>query len=387
MIYLDNNATTAIDPRVAEVMHHVACSGPLNPSSQHAAGRRARRLLDDAVVQIGRLLGAAVDRPGGERLIITSGGTEANQLALHGLGPGGCPWIISTIEHPSLLQSARAAQAAGRTVHWLPVDRRGIVSIAALDAILSRAAGDAPVVAIMAANNETGVLQPVQQAAERCRSAGALLHVDATQWAGKLPLDFRQLGADAVALAAHKFHGPVGVGGLLLRAGLEIRPLWAGGAQQLGSRPGTEPVALAAGMAEALRIAVESMQHDRDRIERLRNALERGLCEACGPVVIHGGDAPRLPGTSSIAFPGADRQSLLMTLDLAGVACSTGSACASGSSQPSHVLQAMGAAASEIASSLRLGLSRFSTSEEIDSAIGIISRAYANLTRNEAVEK
>jgi cysteine desulfurase len=231
----------------------------------------------------------------------------------------------------------------------------------------------------MAANNETGVLQPVAEAASLCHAAGVPLHVDATQWIGKLPFAFDETAIDAITFAPHKFHGPTGIGGLLLAPTVSFRPAWQGGGQQLGDRPGTEAVALAVGAAAALRLADSA--EAALRIAQLRDRFETALQQALPELVIHGQAARRLPGTSCIGFPGTNRQSMLMALDFAGIACSSGSACASGSSQASYVLQAMGVSDALVDASLRFGLSRFSTETEIDRATAVIVNAYIDLRK------
>lgn len=386
MIYLDNNATTAIRAEVLGEMERVWSLGPLNASSQHAAGRRARRELDQAARRIGFQLGADVAAPGGPQLIFTSGGTEANHLAFFGLAPRPAPRIVSAIEHPSIWQPARDRQAEGGAVAWLPVDRNGVVILDALDRMLEEQAAGA-VVCVMAANNETGVRQPLPDVAQRCRSAGARLHIDATQWIGKLPFDFSRLGASSVAFAAHKFHGPIGIGGLLVAPGVKIEAQLRGGAQQLGLRAGTEAVALAAGMALAIELAVADAADVAHRLASLRDSFEAELKRRIEDLQVHGEAAPRLPGTSCLGFPGIDRQSMLMKLDLAGIACSSGSACASGSSEPSYVLEAMGVGRRWLDGSLRFGMSRFSTESEIDQAIERISKSFLGLQQTGGVDK
>jgi len=311
-------------------------------------------------------------------LILTSGGTEANNLALRGLGDRRAPLIVSQIEHASVREVALAAAAAGRPVHALPVDAKGVVSLEALE---TRLAGSPPptLVSLMAANNETGVLQPIAEAASLCHAADVPLHVDATQWIGKLPFAFDETAIDAITFAPHKFHGPTGIGGLLLAPRVPFQPAWQGGGQQLGDRPGTEAVALAVGAAAALRLADPTAAAP--PVARLRDRFETTLQQALPEVVIHGQAAPRLPGTSCLGFPGTNRQSMLMTLDFAGIACSSGSACASGSSQPSYVLQAMGVPDPLVEASLRFGLSRFSTETEIDQATAVIVKAYKDLRK------
>ncbi len=386
MIYLDNNATTASDPRVVEAIADVMRRGPLNPSSQHRLGRDARRRLDDAVDSIGRDLNTTFGIPGGPSLVITSGGTESNNLAITGIGPPNAPLVVSRIEHASVVEPARAAEASGREVRWVPVDRNGVVDLDALASQLTHNGRLAGLVSLMSANNETGVRQPIEHAAEICRDAKVPLHVDATQSIGKVPVDLGRWGASAVTFTPHKCHGPLGVGGLWLAAGVAPKAILRGGEQQLEIRPGTEPLALVVGMAESLRLAVTELDESANRMRRLRDRLEHGLLERHPEIVVHGHQAERIPSTTCLALPGIDRQSMLMSLDLAGVACSTGSACSSGSNPPSHVLMAMGVPREQLDSSLRFGVSKFSTDDEIERAIDLISRVYRKLGSAEKVE-
>ncbi|MFG0261786.1 MAG: cysteine desulfurase family protein, partial [Novipirellula sp. JB048] len=262
----------------------------------------------------------------------------------------------------------------------------------------------AGLVALMSANNETGVMQPIDQAARLCREQGVLLHVDATQSIGKVPLSLSQLGAAAVTFSAHKFHGPPGIGALWLDEAVALRPLLHGGEQQLESRPGTEPVALICGLARALQLATTELSEVQPRLRSLRDRLEQGLRSRHPELVVHGCSSsatppsdpgqpalgqpspPRLPNTSCLSFPGADRQSMLMALDFAGIALSSGSACSSGSSPPSHVLLAMGKSSTLVQSALRLGVSKFSTVSEIDHAIERISVCDNRLCKKNSVE-
>jgi len=397
VIYLDNNATTAIDPRVIQVIAEVYAKGPANASSQHAVGRAAAAELEDAREMIAAALGTDVSRPGGPRLIITSGGTESNHLALTGIvdpdrDNGAGPIVLSRLEHPSVLATAEALHAAtGRPLRWLDVDRSGVVSLDSLADLISGkgardGAGKAGLVSLMSANNETGVIQPVEMASQICRAANVPLHVDATQSVGKIPIELDTWGCSAVTFTAHKLHGPVGVGGLWLAPGVQVRPVMHGGQQQLMARPGTEPVALLAGMATAVRLATDQLDTHAEHMRRLRDRLEQALLGRFPALVIHGYDQPRLPNTTFISFVGANRQSMLMALDLAGVAGSSGSACSSGSSPPSHVLVAMGCHRQEVDSALRFGVSRFSKLEEIELAIDRISLAYNRLSKTEPVE-
>lgn len=388
MIYLDNNATTSLDPDVARLLYRQALEGPQNPSSQHQLGRAARRALDNAIISMGTLLGTDIQSIQGTRCILTSGGTEANNLAIRGILPPSAPRFLSRIEHPSVLRLGESMSLNGTRVYWLPVDRSCVLDLQACEQIFSTVFKEegapfsgAPrgLVSVMFANNETGVIQPLEKLIPIARSHGLLIHTDATQAVGKIPVDFDTLGLDAFSFAAHKFHGPHGVGGLLLRSGLKADPILFGGSQQLDTRPGTEPVSLVVAMAEALRLASNQMLDTMSRTAFLRDRLERRVVESIPNAIVHGGSANRLPNTSCISFPGIDRQMFLIRLDRRGLACSTGSACSSGSSEPSHVLTAMGCEQKDIDSALRFSLSRFSTLAEIDQAVDLIVSCYNKL--------
>lgn len=358
-------------------------------------------LLDDACVEIAQLLGADIRTTGGDQLLLTSGGTESNHWALNELVDHKLPRWISTIEHPSILTPAKRLAAEGATVHFVPVDSQGQVQCDDLEESIRNTSATYSetstaqhsqqtyrgLVSVMAANNETGVLQDLPKIAEICQRSDLLLHTDATQWIGKLPFELRSLGVDAVTFAAHKFHGPCGVGGLLLRAGVKIQPYFIGGQQQLGLRAGTEPVALVVGMAKALSLAVNQLSDTTGHLNQLRETFERRLLGELPDCVIHSVGASRLPGTTCIAFPEIDRQTLLLLLDRAGIACSTGSACSSGSSEPSHVLTAMGVQQSLVESSLRFGFSKFSTESDLSHAIDRIVNCVNKLRNRSVVEK
>lgn len=373
-IYLDHNATTPTRPEVIEAMMAVWREGLANPASQHQPGQKARRLLEHAREEVGTLLGADLSGSQPDRVIFTSGGTEANNLALVGIAlarTGGRPGriIVSSIEHASILEPAQHLLDLGWRVDTISVTTEGVVR---LDHLAELLRAEAAVVSLMLGNHETGVLQPVAEAARLCRAAGVPLHTDAVQAVGKVPVHFRDLGVDAMTVAAHKFQGPLGIGALVLRQGTPLQPLLFGGHQQQGFRPGTEPVALAVGMATALRLAqIELTEHSR-RLTALRQRFEQGLAEGYPELVIHGRNACRLPQTSSIAFAGLDGQVLLMALDMAGVACSVGSACSSGSTELSPTLLAMGLPKALVASTLRFSLGATTTPEEIEEAIARI---------------
>ena len=378
-IYLDNNATTRIDPRVAASMSQLIAPEQLhalgyNPASQHQEGRTARRWVEESRDAILSLLGGRTAGMDSDRLIWTSGGTEANNLALFGLMshyPGAL--IVSAIEHPSVLEAAKViASRQPQTVRILPVDPAGTICLNTLEKWLKQGAETGQpisLVSLMLANNETGVIQPIASAIAIAHRYGALVHCDAVQAVGKVPVSFSQLDVDALTLTAHKIHGPIGIGALLMRGSIQIDPQLFGGFQQLGLRPGTESPLLTAAFHRALSLMIEQQEAASLRMALLRNRLEEGLLGQLPDVVIHGQRSPRLPHTSSIGFPGCDRQALQMALDMVGVACSTGSACASGSSQPSHVLAAMQVTDDLLQSSIRLSLSRMTTEIEIDQAI------------------
>ncbi|MGB6043088.1 MAG: cysteine desulfurase family protein [Pirellulales bacterium] len=378
-IYLDHNATTPLDLRVAEAMWACASQHVANPASQHSQGQAARRALEDARHQIALHLGAGIEGNNADQLIFTSGATEANNLALRGLAgqpPGRI--IISSIEHPSVAGTAEYLQKIGFDLVRLPVDANGVVQPDALDDLLTP---DTRLVSVMLGNNETGVLQPVQELARRCSSTGVRLHTDAVQVAAKLPVDVHQLGVAALTLTAHKFHGPPGIGALVLSHGTKIAPLMFGGFQQGGLRPGTESVVLATGMLVAMDLWEAERQSRIARIGQLRDRLEQLLLDQIPEAVVHGSQVVRLPHTSCLSFPGLDRQALLMALDIEGVACSTGSACASGSSEPSPVLLAMGCDEALVESALRFSLGASTTAEMVDEAARRILLVLSSLRR------
>ena len=375
-IYLDHNATTPVLPDVAAAMAECDAQGYANPASAHRAGRRARQILEDAREGIGEMLGCRFVGERADRLIFTSGGTEANNLAILGIAGGESARgtvIISAIEHPSITGPATHLPRRGWGIGTLGVSRQGSVVADALSKLLREAAtGRIPpvrLVSVMLGNNETGVVQPVAELAAISREAGVPMHTDAVQAVGKQPVNVRQLDVSALSVAAHKFHGPRGIGALLLRHDATLQPRLHGGFQQGGLRPGTESVTLAVGMFAALR-SWHANQSERIRhLQTLRDRFEHSLLAARPTAVVNGADAERLPQTSNVAFPGFDRQALFLALDMAGVACSTGSACASGSSDPSPTLIAMGCDDAIVRSALRFSFGVENTLSEIDEAV------------------
>lgn len=370
-IYLDHNATTPTRPEVIEAMMAVLREGLANPASQHQPGQKARHRLEQARQEVGSLLGAELNGSHPDRVIFTSGGTEANNLALLGIArarAGGRPGrvIVSSIEHASILEPAQHLLDLGWRVDTISANSEGVIR---LDHLAELLRNEVAVVSLMLGNHETGVIQPVAEAARLCHAAGVPLHTDAVQAVGKIPVSFRELGVDAMSVAAHKFQGPLGIGALVVRGQTPLQPLLFGGHQQQGLRPGTESVALAVGMATALRLAQADQPDHCRRLTALRHRFEQGLAEGYRGLVVHGQNAPRLPQTSSVAFSGLDGQVLLMALDMAGVACSVGSACSSGSTELSPTLLAMGLPRALVASTLRFSLGATSTAEEIEEAI------------------
>jgi len=377
MINLDHNATTAIHPEVVQAMADCYLAGYGNAASSHQHGRRARQVLEDAREGIGRLVGADMLGLQADRVILTSGGTEANNLALCGLvgtQPGRV--IISAVEHPSVVGPAEQLAQRGFDVCRVRVDSSGVIDQAHFDSLLTPATR---LVSVMLANNETGVLQPIEALAGRCRAAGVPFHTDAVQGVGKIRVHFRQLQVTALTLTGHKFHGPRGIGALVIRRSAQLAPILFGGFQQSGLRPGTEPVELAVGLHHALQVWQRDAETRTARMAALRDRFEQLLRDAGVGVVVNSVGAPRLPHTSNVAFPGLNCQAVHMALDMMGVSCSIGSACASGSTEPSAVLQAMQLPADIVDSSLRFSLGAFTTRQDIDTAAARIIQAVRRL--------
>lgn len=377
-LYFDNNATTRIDPTVAQLIFDLQMEGLANPASQHRAGRWALRRLEQAKSQLLDAIAAPNTGMNSAQVVLTSGGTEANNLAIRGYAtqrPGLV--IVAGTEHSSLLDPAR--DLGPTRCRMLPVDRCGRCDLQTLEDWIKADAAAISLVSVMLGNNETGVIQDLQTICVLCRKYGIPVHSDAVQAVGKIDVDMRSLGLSALTITAHKLHGPVGIGALVLLHGEQIAPLMLGGGQQLGLRPGTEPVAPAVALAAAVelgRLAVAQGAYS--RLAALRDRFETALMEL-GEVEVVAAAADRLPHVANVAFVGLDRQALQMALDFAGVACSTGSACASGSSRPSHVLTTMDLSDAAIAGSLRFSFSRFTTSQEVDTGIELISKVVRKL--------
>ena len=372
-IYLDNNSTTSPLPEVIEVVARVMqdCYG--NPGSSHLAGRKARQILEDSREASAITVGALP-----EELIFTSGGTEANNAAVHGLTYGLSGTIaLSPGEHPSILEVCRAPAMRRWKLYKFPVDVHGQLSSLEMPI-------DTRLTAVILAHNETGVIQDLDGLSINSRAKAIPVHLDGVQAVGKIPVNFHELGSTTLSFGAHKFHGPRGVGGLLVREGTRLMPLMRGGHQELERRPGTEAVALVAGMAKALQLWQTTASEQSAKTAILRDRLQQALLESCDPAVVNGFGVRRLPNTLNISFPDVDGEALMIALDLEGVCCSRGTTCASGSAEPAPILVAMGLASDLYRSAVRFSLSRLNTEAEIDEAARRISFLVARLRNSES---
>ena len=367
-IYFDHNATTPLDPRVLEAMQPYLTSAWGNASSLHRYGRIARDAVEAARAQVAALVGAQ-----SSQLIWTSGGTEADNLALQGLTDGVKPTraLYGVTEHPAVLETCEALRGRGWQVETIAMDAQGLVDGAAFDEQLARA--PFRIAALMAANNETGVIQDLASAAERVHRHGGLLLVDAVQAAGKIPLDFAACGADLLSLSSHKIYGPKGIGALVRKADIDLKPLQHGGGQEHGLRGGTENVAAIVGFGAAAELAMHEREERAARLQGLRDRLESGLRLMAG-VVIFGGQAPRLPNTLQFGLPRWEGEALLMALDRKGIAVSSGSACSSGKGEPSHVLLGMGWPREVAYRAVRVSLGKDNTEAEIDRFLEVLTQ-------------
>lgn len=377
LIYLDNNSTTPVLPAVLDAMRPYLTDFYGNPASAHLAGRRARQALEDARERTAAIMGAYSDE-----VIFTSGGTEANNLALFGLAEKvdqpPAHIITSSIEHPSIAEPIRELEKHGFSIDRLPVNREGVVRTEVLPTLLRN---ESRLVTVMLANNEVGSIQPISTMVHMLngRAGRPAFHCDAVQAAGRIQVHFNDLGVTTLSISAHKFHGPKGVGALLVRRNTKLRPRLWGGHQQQGRRPGTEPVALAVGLAAALELWRQHAQERTDKVRLLREKLLLALESTAAPVVLNGPRQGGMPHTLNLSFPGCRADSLLMNLDLAGVACSTGSACSSGSLLPSPVLQAMRVEDHLRHAAMRFSLSPLQTEHEMTEAAQRISGAVQRL--------
>jgi cysteine desulfurase len=371
-VYLDYNATTPVDPEVLEAMLPFLRENFANAGSVHTPGQRARAAVDAARDSVAALIGANASE-----IVFTSGGTEADNLAIYGAVGASANArkhvIASAIDHHAVLHTCEDLQEHGTEVTFVPVGRtpegQGVIDP---DDIRRAIRPDTVLITVMHANNELGTIQPIEEISRIAHEAGICFHCDAVQSAGKIPVDVAELGVDLLSISAHKFCGPKGVGALYVRTGTAIVPRFRGGHAERDRRPGTENVPGIVGLGKAAELARVKLPEDSARIAGLRDRLEAALVDRVADAFVNGDPAHRVPNTSNITFRGAGGEALLIALDLQGISCSTGAACSSGSTEPSHVLLAAGLSHDDARSSLRFSLGRATTAEEIDYAIETI---------------
>ncbi len=374
-IYLDHNATTPVDPEVAEAIFAVYRDEFGNPSSVHHYGQRAKTALDAA-------RSAVADLIGGEptEVIFTAGGTEADNIALRGAAaaapPGRRHIVTAGFEHEAVLNTVKALGQLGWTATIVPLDERGVVSP---DRVRAAMTPETALVSVMHANNEVGTVQPVADLAAVAHESGAVFHTDAVQSAGKIRVAVRAMDVDLASFSAHKLNGPKGVGALWIRRGVRMMPVITGGRQERNRRPGTENVPGIVGFGVAARLAASRLEQYRTRVAALRDRLEQGVLARVPGTDVNGARDARVPNTTNISFAGVEAESLLIALDLEGIAVSTGSACSSGTLEPSHVLKAMGLPVHRAQSSIRFSLGAGTTAEEIDRVLEVLPGAVERL--------
>jgi cysteine desulfurase len=377
-IYFDHNATTPLHPAIWEAMRPFLSDVFGNPSSLHTEGLQARDAVEEAREQVARLIGARA-----EEIIFTSGGTEADNLAILGSvlprQRQGRHIVTSQIEHPAVLGSCRALEAQGFRITRLPVGSGGTFDP---NDLANGLTDETLLVTLMHANNEVGTIQPIQACAALARARGIVVHTDAVQSVGKIPTLVDDLGVDLLSLSSHKLHGPKGIGALYVRRGLRLDPIVTGGPQERGLRGGTEHVAAIVGLGAAAQLAAARMSDEMPRVAALRDRLEQGILTTIPDVSVNGATAPRLPTTTNLSFKGVDGQSLVVALDLKGIATSTGSACSSGSLEPSHVLIAMGLDDEWLQGAVRFSLGAGNTPAEVDAVVHTLPPIVARLRQH-----
>lgn len=375
-VYFDYNATTPPSPEVVERVAAATRDLFGNPSSVHHFGQQAKAALDEARSSL-----AALIKADPSEVVFTAGGTESDNFALRGvaeaLEPMGRKHLVaSAIEHEAVLNTLKALARRGWRTTLIPVDQTGVVSI---DRVREAIADDTAIVSVMHANNEIGTIQPIADIAAAAHERGALMHTDAVQSAGKIPIDVKALGVDLLSLSAHKFNGPKGAGILYVKRGTRMQPILTGGKHERNRRAGTENTPAIVGMGVAAREAIQKMNREAERLAGLRDRLESGILAAVPGTAINGGTSPRVPNTTNISFDRVEAESLLIALDLEGIAVSTGSACSSGTLEPSHVLKAMGFPVHRTQNSLRFSLGLFSTVDEVERVIDTLPRLVEKL--------
>jgi cysteine desulfurase len=360
-VYLDNNATTRVAPEVLEAMLPFFTELWGNPSSMHRFGGQVRKHVDAARRQAADLIGADPSE-----IVFTSCGTESNNMAIRGAveAASGPVHVVTTrVEHPAVLEPCRMLKERGIPVTELDVDGKGQLRLEDLQLTLDRGRA---VVSAMWANNETGVVFPIPEIAAMVKAAGGLVHTDAVQAAGKLPVDVRRAPVDMLSFSGHKLHAPKGIGALYIRRGTRVRPLLLGGHQEAGKRGGTENVPYIVGLGRACELAARGLADEMTRVAGLRDRLQAGILAACPDVRVNGDEAHRLPNTLNVSFQYIEGESILLHLSDAGISASSGSACASGSLEPSHVIRAMGVPFMAVHGSIRFSLSRYTTPADVD---------------------
>src|SRR5436309_731900 len=375
-VYFDYNATTPLAPDVIDVVARVGRDVFGNASSVHHFGQQAKAAIDDARSAVAALVNADPSE-----IVFTSGGTESDNFAIRGAADaleavGRRHLVASSIEHEAVLNTLKALARRGSRTTLLPVEPDGIVSPARVRAAIEK---DTAIVSVMHANNEIGTIQPIAEIAAIVHEAGALMHSDAVQSAGKIRIDVRALGVDLLSLSAHKFNGPKGVGALFIKRGTRLHPTMTGGKHERNRRAGTENVPAIVGLGIAARLAVNKLTSESDRLARLRDRLEDGILRGVSGTAINGVRSPRVPNTTNISFDRVEAESLLIALDLEGIAVSTGSACSSGTLEPSHVLRAMGLPTHRTQNSLRFSLGMSSNQEEVDRVVDVLPRLVEKL--------
>ena len=375
-VYFDYNATTPLAPEAVDAVVRTTREQFGNASSVHHFGQQAKAAIDTARSAVAALLNADPSE-----VVFTSGGTEADNFAIRGAADaievtGRRHLIASSIEHEAVLNTLKALARRGWRTTLIAVDHTGIVAPDRLRDVIT---DDTAIVSVMHANNEIGTIQPIAELAAIAHEHGALMHTDAVQSAGKIATDVRALGVDLLSLSAHKFNGPKGVGALWMKRGTRMQPILTGGKHERNRRAGTENVPAIAGMGVAARLAASKLTSEAPRVAALRDRLEDGVLGAVPGTIVNGAKAPRVPNTTNISFDRVEAESLLIALDLEGVAVSTGSACSSGTLEPSHVLRAMGLPTHRTQNSLRFSLGMLSTGEEVEQVIEILPRLVEKL--------
>ena len=374
-IYLDNNATTACDPAVVEAMLPYFTEQFGNASSMHSFGNKVAQGLRDARISVQRLLGAEFE----SEIIFTSCGTESDSTAILSAlraQPERKQIITTVVEHPAILALCEHLEKEGVVIHRLKVDKKGRLDMDEYKSLLSPRTA---VVSVMWANNETGTLFPVEEMAAMARSVGAMFHTDAVQAVGKVPIDLKSSKIDMLSISGHKLHAPKGIGVLYLRRNTRFRPLLRGGHQERGRRAGTENSASIVGLGKAADLAMQHMAFENTEVKRLRDRLETGILAQVPHAFVTGDPADRLPNTANIAFEYVEGEAILLLLNKQGIAASSGSACTSGSLEPSHVMRAMGIPYTAAHGTIRFSLSRYNTEAEIDRVIAAVPPIIAQL--------